>query len=50
LVWGSDWPHPTEANKPNDANMMDMLTRWTSDRSVIEQILVSNPAALYGFE
>jgi predicted TIM-barrel fold metal-dependent hydrolase len=50
LVWGSDWPHPTEANKPNDANMMDMLTRWTTDRSVIEQILVSNPAALYGFE
>ena len=50
LVWGSDWPHPTEANKPNDANMMDMLTRWTSDRSVIERILVSNPTALYGFE
>ena len=50
LVWGSDWPHPTEANKPNDANMMDMLTRWTTDRSVIEQILVSNPATLYGFE
>lgn len=49
LVWGSDWPHPTETTKPNDANMLDMLARWTTDRSVIEQILVSNPTELYGF-
>ena len=50
LVWGSDWPHPTEAIKPNDANMLDMLARWTNDRAVIEQILVSNPIELYGFK
>ena len=50
LVWGSDWPHPTEKNKPNDANMLDMLARWTHQRSVIEQILVTNPAELYGFD
>lgn len=49
LVWGSDWPHPTEAIKPNDANMLDMLARWTTERSVIEQILVNNPSELYGF-
>jgi len=49
LVWGSDWPHPTETTKPNDANMLDMLARWTTDRSVIEQILVRNPIELYGF-
>jgi predicted TIM-barrel fold metal-dependent hydrolase len=50
LVWGSDWPHPTEAHKPNDANMLDLLGNWTSDRGVIEKILVHNPARLYGFE
>lgn len=50
LVWGSDWPHPTEAHKPDDANMLDRLSRWTSDRSVLEKILVHNPARLYGFE
>jgi predicted TIM-barrel fold metal-dependent hydrolase len=50
LVWGSDWPHPTETIKPNDANMLDMLGRWTTERSVIEQILVSNPSELYGFD
>ncbi len=49
LVWGSDWPHPTEAVKPNDANMLDMLMRWTNKRAVIEQILVNNPAELYVF-
>jgi D-galactarolactone isomerase len=49
LVWGSDWPHPTETMKPNDANMLDMLARWTPDRSVIEAILVGNPIELYGF-
>ena len=49
LVWGSDWPHPTETIKPNDANMLDMLARWTNERSVIEQILVINPSKLYGF-
>ncbi len=50
LVWGSDWPHPTESIKPNDANMLDMLARWTTERAVIEQILVSNPSELYGFQ
>jgi predicted TIM-barrel fold metal-dependent hydrolase len=49
VVWGSDWPHPTETIKPNDANMLDMLGRWTTDPSAIEQILVSNPSELYGF-
>jgi predicted TIM-barrel fold metal-dependent hydrolase len=50
LVWGSDWPHPTEAHKPDDANMLDRLSQWTSDRVVIEKILVHNPARLYGFD
>ena len=50
LVWGSDWPHPTETIKPNDANMLDMLARWTTEHSVIEQILVNNPSELYGFD
>ena len=49
LVWGSDWPHPTETHKPDDAKMLDRLSHWTSDREVIEKILVHNPARLYGF-
>lgn len=49
LVWGSDWPHPTETLKPDDAKMLDRLSVWTNDQSVIDKILVHNPARLYGF-
>ena len=50
LVWGSDWPHPTEKDKPDDALLIDLLDRWTQDTNVIRKILVDNPASLYGFE
>jgi len=50
LVWGSDWPHPTEAKKPDDAKMLDRLNAWCQDHDILEKILVHNPAKLYGFE
>ena len=50
LVWGSDWPHPTETIKPDDAKLLDLMTRWTDDRAAINRILVTNPAELYGFD
>jgi D-galactarolactone isomerase len=51
LVWGSDWPHPTEssANKPNDAELLDLLSDWAPDDATRRRILVDNPQALYGF-
>lgn len=49
LVWGTDWPHTTEASKPDDALLADLLLRWLPDPAVREQVLVRNPAALYGF-
>ena len=51
MVWGSDWPHPTEANdkKPNDALLFDLLTEWAPEEAVRHRILVENPEALYGF-
>jgi len=49
LVWGSDWPHPTETTKPDDAKLLDLMRRWTDDDNMIKKILVDNPAALYGF-
>jgi predicted TIM-barrel fold metal-dependent hydrolase len=51
LVWGSDWPHPTEstANKPNDALLFDLLAQWAPEATTRERILVQNPQALYGF-
>jgi predicted TIM-barrel fold metal-dependent hydrolase len=51
LVWGSDWPHPTEKpdHKPDDAVLFDLLLQWAPDEAVRDRILVDNPAKLYGF-
>jgi len=50
LVWGSDWPHPTEKeHKPDDAILFDLLAQWAPDEATRNKMLVSNPEALYGF-
>ncbi|NEX63739.1 amidohydrolase family protein [Noviherbaspirillum sp. 17J57-3] len=50
LVWGSDWPHPTETHKPDDVALLDLLSDWTAnDDRVRDCILVGNPAHLYRF-
>jgi predicted TIM-barrel fold metal-dependent hydrolase len=51
MVWGSDWPHPTEKAdaKPDDAVLVDLLTEWAPDEKTRNRILVDNPATLYGF-
>jgi predicted TIM-barrel fold metal-dependent hydrolase len=49
-VWGSDWPHPTEAEtKPDDAALLDLFTDWCGNEETRHRILVENPAQLYGF-
>jgi len=50
MVWGSDWPHPSEQQtKPDDALLFDLLADWAPDEAVRHRILVENPQALYGF-
>ena len=49
LVWGSNWPHPTEPVKPDDAQLFDLMARWVPDARTRHRILVENPEALYGF-
>ncbi|MEI8153528.1 MAG: amidohydrolase family protein [Hyphomicrobiales bacterium] len=50
MVWGSDWPHPTEAEKPDDALLLDLLSEWAPDERTRHRILAENPEKLYGFE
>lgn len=50
LVWGTDWPHATEAEKPNDVTLANLLAAWIPDPAVRHQILVSNPGRLYHFD
>ena len=45
LVWGSDWPHPSEKVKPDDALLLD----WSPEETVRTRILTQNPEELYAF-
>jgi D-galactarolactone isomerase len=49
MVWGSNWPHPNETNKPDDAMLFDLLTQWAPREATRHRILVENPAILYDF-
>jgi predicted TIM-barrel fold metal-dependent hydrolase len=49
MVWGSDWPQPTEQHKPDDAVLFDLLAPWVPDEATRRRVLVSNPESLYGF-
>jgi predicted TIM-barrel fold metal-dependent hydrolase len=49
LVWGSNWPHPNETVKPDDALLFDLMAKWAPDEGTRDRILVQNPEALYGF-
>ena len=50
IVWGSDWPHPTERDvKPDDAALFDLAQEWAGNEENRQRMLVDNPRALYGF-
>jgi predicted TIM-barrel fold metal-dependent hydrolase len=60
-VWGSDWPHPPSRNDQLDTNAtlpyrniaysraLEGFLDALPDPALVERILVSNPARLYGF-
>ena len=51
MMWASNWPHPsaTDANRPDDAELLDLLLDWAPDEATRRKILADNPARLYGF-
>ena len=50
MVWGSDWPHPSEKDgKPDDARLFDLFAQCAGDDAAFKRILVDNPVELYGF-
>jgi D-galactarolactone isomerase len=50
LLWGSNWPHYSTPldQRSDDAGLLDLLADW-ADENQRRQILVDNPARLYGF-
>ncbi|MBI4183146.1 MAG: amidohydrolase family protein [Proteobacteria bacterium] len=51
LVWAANWPHPSFAvgEKPDDADLLDLLLDWAPKEETRRMILADNPARLYGF-
>jgi len=53
VLWGTDWPHPSETinqnEMPNDVLLLDLLKVQADSDAIVEQILVANPKQLYGF-
>ena len=52
MVWASDWPHVMLWDKPmpDGADLLDWALSWGVDVATMKQILVDNPAELYGFD
>ncbi|WP_224029950.1 amidohydrolase family protein [Paraburkholderia caribensis] len=50
ILWGTDWPHPTEkTQKPDDANLLDIIANWIGRADWQQRIFVDNPVKLYQF-
>jgi predicted TIM-barrel fold metal-dependent hydrolase len=52
VLWGSDWPHGntfTPGRTPNEGDLLDLLAEIAPDPALRAQILVENPARLFGF-
>jgi len=49
MLWASNWPHPSVADKPDDAMLLDLLLEWAPNEATRKRILVDNAAELYGF-
>ena len=50
ILWGTDWPHPNVGrHMPNDGDLVDLFAQMAPEPQLQRQILVDNPALLYGF-
>lgn len=49
LIWGSDYPHLSFADKVGSVQLFNLLAYWAPDDATRRKILVENPAALFGF-
>jgi 2-pyrone-4,6-dicarboxylate lactonase len=49
LIWGSDYPHLSFADKVGTVELFNLIDRWAPDAAMKRKILVDNPARLFGF-
>ena len=49
-LWASNWPHPNVRPSPNEAALLAWARDTVADDGIWQQMLVHNPAQLYGFD
>ena len=49
IIWGSDYPHLSFADKVGSVELFNLLAAWAPDEAARRKILVENPRKLFGF-
>ena len=49
VIWGSDYPHLSFADKVGSVALFNLLGKWAPDAATRGKILVENPRRLFGF-
>jgi predicted TIM-barrel fold metal-dependent hydrolase len=49
IIWGSDYPHLSFADKVGSVELFNLLGQWAPDAAARRKILVDNPQELFGF-
>jgi predicted TIM-barrel fold metal-dependent hydrolase len=49
LIWGSDYPHLSFADKVGSIELFNLFGEWAPDEPTRRRILVDNPRELFGF-
>jgi predicted TIM-barrel fold metal-dependent hydrolase len=49
VIWGSDYPHLSFADRVGSVALFNLLSVWATDDATRRAILVDNPRRFYGF-
>ena len=49
IIWGSDYPHLSFADKVGSMELFNLLGQWALDEATRRKILADNPRLLFGF-
>lgn len=50
MLWATNWPHPGQSDPPTLAQLADLRDAWLPTPALRRQVLVDNPAEVYGFD
>jgi predicted TIM-barrel fold metal-dependent hydrolase len=49
IIWGSDYPHLSFADRVGSVELFNLLAQWAPEPAIRKRILVDNPERLFGF-